>query len=103
MSWDFDRLDILVVRARFWGPKTSALAYLALDTAATSTLLDPEILEAIGIDLSRPLTYCEMSTGSRFERVPRYVVPRVDSLSVESTGLVVTGHRLPDRSRIDGL
>ena len=51
MSLSFDpRRGLIVVRAELFGPSGSAVLQLALETGATSTLINVAMLVAIGYD-----------------------------------------------------
>ena len=51
-AFDPDR-GLIVVRAELWGPSGSGVLQLALDTGATSTLINVGMLVAIGYDPDR--------------------------------------------------
>ena len=51
MSFPFDpQRGLVIVRAELWGPSGSAVLRLALDTGATSTVVNVGMLVALGFD-----------------------------------------------------
>lgn len=53
MSFAFDPYQgLIIVRAEIWGPSGSGILLLALDTGATSTLVNQSRLLQLGYELS---------------------------------------------------
>lgn len=51
MSFPFDpQQGLIIIRGELWGPTGSAVLQLALDTGATSTIVNVGMLVAIGCD-----------------------------------------------------
>ena len=104
MNFDFDpQRGLIVVRAELWGPSGSGVVRLALDTGATSTLVNVGMLVAIGYDPAFAAERVQVTAGSGVEFAPRVVVQRVSALDQERLGFVVLGHTLPASVSVDGL
>lgn len=95
---------LIVVMGRLWGRDgTRGAIRLALDTAATETLIKPHVLARFGYtgrDAERTTTI-QSAVGSE----PGYLlrVARFWMLGFEVTDHVVHAHALPDQYDIDGL
>jgi predicted aspartyl protease len=97
------RSGLIVVRAELWGPSGSGVLQLALDTGATSTLINIGMLVAIGYDPALTAERIQVTTGSGVEFAPRVVLQRVIALGQERLGFPVLGHTLPPSASVDGL
>jgi predicted aspartyl protease len=76
---------------------------LALDTGATSTLVNVGMLVAVGYDPALAPDRFQVTTGSGVEFVPRIVLDKVLALGQERTAFPVLGHTLPPSAGVDGL
>ena len=76
---------------------------LALDTGATSTLVNVGMLVAIGYDPALTVERVQVTTGSGVEFAPRVVLLRVSALGQERLGFPVLAHTLPPSVNVDGL
>ena len=104
MNFDFDPLrSLVVVRAELWGPSGCGVLQLALDTGATSTLVNVGMLVAIGYDPALTAERVQITTGSGVEFAPRIVLQRVSALGQERLDFPVLGHTLPPSASVDGL
>lgn len=104
MSFVFDpRRGLIVVRAEVWGPSGSGILRLALDTGATSTLVNVGMPVAIGYDPALTPLRVQVTTGSGVEFAPRIVLQRINALGLERLGFSVLGHTLPPSVSVDGL
>jgi len=104
VNFVFDpRRGLIVVRAEAWGPSGSGILRLALDTGATSTLVNVGMLVAIGCDPALTTQRVQVTTGSRVEFAPRVVLQRISALGLERPGFPVLGHTLPPSASVDGL
>ena len=100
----FRRQDgLLVVAARIWGKTGARDLQLAFDTAASETLVRPELLEDIGYGLTDALY--RTSIQSAIGKEPGFMlrVPRFWSLGFEVRDHQIHAHALPDQYDIDGL
>ncbi len=94
---------LTVVRARLYGPETSVVIRLAVDTGASVTSIRNELLELVGYDLSMVLNRARIVTGTQVEVVPRLSIARIAALKQERENLVVVAHTLPPSAGVDGL
>ena len=104
MSFAFDPdQGLIIVRAELEGPTGSAILRLALDTGATSTLINTGMLVSIGYDPSLAPNRIQVATGSGVEFLPRVTMSKVTALGNEQTTFPVLCHTLPSSAGIDGL
>jgi predicted aspartyl protease len=76
---------------------------LALDTGATSTVVNVGMLVAIGCDPATAPDRVQVTTGSGVEFSPRVTLQRIVALGLERTDFHVLGHTLPPSAGVDGL
>ncbi|HEX5727570.1 MAG TPA: retropepsin-like aspartic protease [Longimicrobiaceae bacterium] len=104
MSVSFDpRRGLVVVRAELEGPSGRAILRLALDTGATSTVVNAALLVSIGYDPALAPERVQITTGSGVEFAPRLTVSRVVALGQAREGFPILCHTLPPSSNVDGL
>jgi len=104
MSFSFNpREGLVVVGTELEGPSGTAVLRLALDTGATSTLVNVGMLVAVGYDPAMAATRVQVTTGSGIEFAPRIVVIRLRVLGQERRDFPVLGHTLPPSAGVDGL
>jgi predicted aspartyl protease len=94
---------LIVITAQIWGPTGDTVVRLALDTGATSTLVNAAVLLTIGYDPALAPHRVRMTTGSGVEFVPRLTVQRIGALGREITNFPLLCHTLPPSALIDGL
>lgn len=104
MHISFDsQQGLIIVRAELWGPRGSGVMRLALDTGATSTVVNVGMLVAIGYDPALAADRVQVTTGSGIEFAPRVIVEKVVALGHARSGFPVLGHTLPPSAGVDGL
>ncbi len=104
MNYSFNgRSGLIIVSARLLGPSGSAILRLALDTGATSTLINTGLLVAMGYDPASALERIQITTGSGVEFVPRITVTNILALGHEVEAFPLLGHTLPPSASVDGL
>ena len=104
MTFAFDpQRGLITVRAELTGPSGSGILQLALDTGATTTLINVAMLVAIGYDPGLSSDRVQVTTGSGVEFAPRVELQRLTALGLERYGLQVLAHTLPPSSGVDGL
>ena len=104
MKVRFDaREGLVVVPVSISGPRGTAQLRLALDTGASSTLVAPFHLEAIGCDPGLGQERVQVTTGSGVEFVVRLKVSKISALGQNLRDFPVLGHTLPPSATVDGL
>ena len=104
MTFSFDVQEALVVvNAELEGPSGTATLRLALDTGATSSLLNLQLLTAVGYDPATTPERVQITTGSGVAFAPRVRVARLRALGQEFRDFPVVGHTLPPNTGVDGL
>jgi hypothetical protein len=104
VSLEFDaREGLILVPTRLWGPDGDTVIRLALDTAATDSLVAWDVLVLLGYDPAIVPQRVQMTTGSGVEFVPLIVVSRVEALERERRDFAVLCHTLPPTSTVDGV
>jgi predicted aspartyl protease len=71
----------------------------ALDTGATSTLVNVAMLVAIGYDPALAEDRVQVTTGSGIELAPRVVIQKVTALGQERLAFPVLAHAAAERRR----
>ena len=91
MSFAFDaKQGLVVVWTELAGPSGIALLRLALDTGATSTMINLGHLTAIGYDPALAPERVQVTTGSGVEFAPRLQVSRIKALGQERPARLAT-------------
>jgi predicted aspartyl protease len=104
MTHAFDpQHGLIIVGAELAGPSGSVLLRLALDTGATSTLINVAILVSIGYDPALAPDRMQVTTGSGVEYVPRITLNSISALGQELADYPVLCHTLPPSANVDGL
>ena len=104
MSVSFDPSQgLIVVPARIHGPSGDVIARLALDTGATGTMVNWDVLLLVGYDPGAVQDRIQVTTGSSVEYVPQISLQRIESLDTERLDFPVLCHTLPPTAMVDGL
>ena len=104
MKQRFDaQRGLVIVPVEISGPAGSAQLRLALDTGATTTLVCPVHLEALGYDPALAPDRVQMTTGSGVEFVVRLPIVKISALGLCRRDFPVLGHTLPPSATVDGL
>lgn len=104
MSTSFNPRDPLIrVFVHVFGPQGDYYARVALDTGASFTFVNKDILVLIGYDpdaLPKTVTF---TTGSGVETAARVTVDKLQALCQERLNFSVIAHTFPPTASIDGL
>lgn len=104
MSGAFDpQHGLVIVHAQIVGPSGVAVLRLALDTGATTTLINAGMLFSLGYDPGSAGERVQITTGSGVEFVPQVSLEKVVALGRELSDFPVLSHTLPPSSGVDGL
>jgi len=93
----------IIVPAKITGPDGDSVAHLALDTAATTTLIDKEILKLAGYDPNDLTQQVKMIGVDSEETVNVVTIEKLEALGVASELLSVVCHSLPAQAGVDGV
>jgi predicted aspartyl protease len=94
---------LVIVHAEVLGPSGSAILQLALDTGATSTLINAGPLVALGYDPALSQKRAQVTTGSGIEFVPVITLLKITALGHDQPNFPVLCHTLPPSATVDGL
>ena len=104
MTYGFDPSQgLIIVPVRLFGPVGDMIVRLDLDTGATSTLINSEILVLLGYDPATSPDRIQVTTGSGVEFCPRVTVQRLEALGKSVNDFPILSHTLPPTSQVDGL
>lgn len=104
MTLQFDPEEgLVIVPTKIYGPTGDSLVRLALDTGATATMVNWDILVLLGYDPAVERDRTKMTTGSGVEFVPRIPVKRIEALGQGRTDMPVLCHTLPSSAMVDGV
>ncbi len=104
MSFQFDpRRGLVIVGAELFGPSGSAILRLAIDTGATSTLINVGMIVSIGYDPALVSERLQVTTGSGIEFAPIIKISKFKALDQEQQNFPVLCHTLPTSAGVDGL
>ncbi len=104
MNLSFDSKEgLVIVPTRLWGPARDTVVRLALDTGATGSLLNWDVLVLLGYDPAIEAERLQVTTGSGVEFVPRIPLERIEALGLTRRDFPILCHTLPPSARVDGL
>ena len=93
----------ILLEAELSGPATIMVARLILDTGATTTLIKPNILLAVGYDLDYVAERVPVTTVDGERLAPRLQLNRLSALGRHRFGFSVVCFPLPTSDGIHGL
>ncbi len=94
---------LIIVPAAMEGPAATVRLRLALDTGATSTIVDPKHFVTAGYDPALAPTQVPLTTATTVHFIPLLTVTRLTALGQDRTVFPILGHTLPPRAGVDGL
>ena len=95
MSFPFEPdQGLIIVRTEVAGPSGTVVLRLALDTGATSMVINVALLVAVGYDPALAPDRFQMTTGSGVEFAPRISVNKIVAFGQERTGFPVLCYTL---------
>jgi predicted aspartyl protease len=95
--------DLIYLSTTLHGPLGAINARMALDTGATVTMINQDILRAAGYDLDQIYDFISIVTGSRVESVKQLTIHSIRALDHVIENLPAICHDLPEESGLDGL
>ena len=103
MSVPFDTTqELIIVNMSVFGPSGSRELRLALDTAATQTVISRHVLGILGYSVAAAPTVPIIMGGGRV-LVPLVIVDKLESLNQTQLSVSVQAHTLPRALPFDGL
>jgi predicted aspartyl protease len=104
MSLVFDpSKGLIVVPTRLFGPSGDTVVRLALDTGATTSVVNQDVIVFLGYDPAIAPDRVQMTTGSSVEFVARIKLEKLQALGQERLDFPVLCHTLPPTATVDGL
>ena len=104
MSFPFDATQGPIhIEVEISGPTGRSNLRLLLDTGATTSLIDPTMLVAVGYAPDPTTDRVQVTMGNGVESVPRVVLTRLTALGQHRFGFPVLSHPLPPDAGADGL
>lgn len=88
---------------RLFGPAGETIVRFALDTGASSTLVNTDVIVLLGYDPVTAPERIQVTTGSGVEFCARLAVERIESVGRTLESFPVLCHTLPSSAQIDGL
>jgi predicted aspartyl protease len=95
--------SLWVVAVELVGPKSSHVVHAAIDTGATTTLIPPEALVAIGCDPALSAERAQILTVSGREYLALVRVPKIFALGHRFENLQVMSHAMPFSTTVNAL
>jgi len=95
--------NLIGVIVNLSGPAGNHSARLALDTGASATFVNKDVLVLIGYDPDSLPKTVSFITGSGVESAARVTVDKIEALDQERQSFAVVAHTLPPSSAIDGV
>jgi predicted aspartyl protease len=97
------RENLIIVSTRVFGPRNQVILRFALDTGATTSLLNWSRALKLGYIPDDVHDRREITTASRFEFAPIVVVKRFEALGQQRNDFPMLCHNLPPTAGIDGV
>lgn len=103
-QFGFDSTNgLIVVGTRLWGPLGEFDVRLALDTGATITMVNAQILVSLGYDPALVTDRVRITTASGVEYAARLPISRIEALGRRRDEFQVLCYTLPPSTTVDGL
>lgn len=94
---------LILIPTKLWGPNGDTILQLALDTGATSCIVNWDILILLGYDPAIISKRIKMTTGSGIEFVPQIAIEEIEALGLKRWNFSVLCHTLPPSATVDGV
>lgn len=96
MKIQFDsNQGLIIIPARLYGSQGDAIIHLALDTGATSSMINWDIAELLGYDPASVKERIQITTGSGVEFAPRIVIQQIKAIGRSIENFPMLCHTLP--------
>ena len=95
--------DLIIIKIKLWGPLGDDIVSVALDTAASDTLIVPDVLDALGYNPRHAEGLTSVTSVVGIEKGYRLRVDELSALGYEKQDFIVNAHDLPPECGIQGL
>lgn len=104
MSLNFDAKEgLIIVPTRLWGPSGDSVIRMALDTGATGSMVNWDLIVLLGYDPAATPNRVQMTTGSGVEFVPVVSIQKVQAMNLTQSNFPILCHTLPPSATVDGV
>lgn len=104
MNLPFDpQKGLIIVPTRLHGPSGDTIVRLALDTGATQTMVNWDLIVLLGYDPASISNRIQMTTGSGVEFVPQIKLHKIQAFELTYNDFPVLCHTLPPSATVDGV
>ena len=93
----------ILILTKIWGPEGDTVVHLALDTGATTTVINWDILILLGYDVAVVPDRRKLVTASGIEFAPQISIDKMSALGEEQKKFPLICHTLPASSGVNGL
>ena len=94
---------LIVVPTRMQGENSDTIVRLALDTGATSSMINWDIAVLLGYDPASVKERVQITTGSGVEFAPKIILNKIEVLGKSIEDFRILCHTLPPSAMVDGL
>lgn len=104
MSLDFNANEgLIIIPTRLWGPSGDTVIRLALDTGATGSMVNWDLVVLLGYDPAATPNRIQMTTGSGVEFVPVVSIQKIQAMNLVQNAFPILCHTLPPSATVDGV
>lgn len=104
MKIKFDTTQgLIIIAARLYGSRGDTIVRLALDTGATSSMINWDVAVLLGYDPASVKERVQITTGSGVEFASRIVIKKVEVAGRTIENFPMLCHTLPPSAMVDGL
>ncbi|HBX50513.1 MAG: hypothetical protein A2275_06510 [Bacteroidetes bacterium RIFOXYA12_FULL_35_11] len=94
---------LVLVNVSIKGKNGIGVFIFAIDTGATTSLINQDVLESLGYQKTDAIDCINITTGSRIEKAQLYKISSIKVLGLTRKNLKVISHKLPYTTFVDGL
>ena len=104
MKVNFDATrGLIVIPTRLYGEHGDTIVRLALDTGATSSMINWDVAVLLGYDPASVKERIQITTGSGVEFAPRITIKKIEVMGKSIYDFMILCHTLPPSATVDGL
>ena len=94
---------LIIVPTRLYGINSDTIVRLALDTGATSSMINWDIAVLLGYDPASLNERVQITTGSGVEFAPKISLNKIEVMGKSIHNFHILCHTLPSSAMVDGL